>query len=232
MTTIGHNGGPPLADPSEEALREISDLFGEAVNFADGEPIDSVDMHDAITLLYDRIHESGKRADALRASEKKPHDDAAAAVQAKYKPALAKVNQAKAALGELLAAWRKRIADEKAAAAKRKADEAAKVKAEAEAAIRATSGNLEARVAAEELLAHAKSVEKDAKRADKAATTGTGLRSVWVATLVDEGLALDWAFDRAPDDFKALVQRMADAVVRAGVRVVPGFKVEETKVAN
>lgn len=103
---------------------------------------------------------------------------------------------------------------------------------EAEAAIRASSGNLAAREEAEELLAHAKSVERDAKRADKAATTGTGLRTVWVATLTDAEAALDWAYARAPARFTELVQDMANEAVRFGARSVPGFAVTESKVAN
>lgn len=221
-----HNNPPAYL----QVFEEIADLFQTAKDFADGEPIADEAMHDTISSLRDQLHELGKRADELRVEEKKPHDDAAAAVQAKYKPALTKVKQGKDALGDLLAAWRKRVADEKAAEARRKQEEAARLAAEAQAAMRASSGNLEARVDAEELLAHAKSVEKDARRSEKAATTGLGLRTVWVATMTDESAALDWAYNRDPEAFRALCQHAADTVVRAGMRSVPGFKVEETKV--
>lgn len=217
-------------NPPSTIFDEIDDLFQTAKDFADGEPIGDEAMHDTISAIRDQIHELGKRADAMRADEKKPHDDAAKAVQEKYKPWLAKVTTAKAALGDLLAAWRQRVLAEKQAEARRKQEEAARLAEEAQAAIRATSGNLAARVDAEELLAHAKDVEKDAKRAEKAATTSTGLRTVWRAELVDESKALDWAYSRAPDAFRQLVQGMADTVVRAGMRSVPGFTVTETKV--
>jgi hypothetical protein len=229
LATIGHNNPPAYL----AVFQEIDDLFAEAKNFADGEPIASEDMHDAISRLRDMLHEAGKRADELRVEEKKPHDDAAKAVQERYNPYIqpkkGKVDTAKSALGDLLAAWRTRVLREKQAEAARKSAEAAKAAEEAQAAIRASAGNLTARVDAEELLAHAKDLERGAKRADKAATTGTGLRTVWVATLVDEAAGLDWAYNRDPAAFKELVQGMADTAVRFGVRTVPGFKVTEEK---
>lgn len=136
----------------------------------------------------------------------------------------------KEALGVLLAAWRKKVADEKAVIAAAARAEADRIAAEAEAAIRASAGNLEEREKAEELLAEAKQVERFAKRADKAATTGTGLRTIWHCTLEDEGAALDWAYGRDPGAFKALVQSMAEGVVRGGMRSVPGFKVWDERV--
>ena len=223
-------------DPTEAALQAIQDLFDEAKNWADGQPIDSQEMHDAITDLKAQLHEAGKVAEELRVAAKKPHDDAIAVIQAKFNPFVqakkGKVDMGKAALDELLAAWRRRVADEKAAEARRIAEEAAAAKAAADAAIQASSGNLAAREEAESLLADAKRLEKSAKRADKAATTGTGLVTRWVAVLDDEALALDWAYGRAKDEFLAVVQRNADEVVRAGVRQVPGFVVKEEKVAR
>lgn len=235
MSAIGHNGGPPL-DPAAAVMQEIEDLFAESLNFADGEPIGDEAMHDAITTLRDAIHEAGKRADEMRIAEKKPHDDAAAAVQARWNPLIqakkGKVDQAKAALGDLLAAWRKKKADELARIAAAKAAEAARLVTEAQAAIRATSGNLAARVAAEELAAHAKTVVKDAKRADKAATTGTGLRTKWQPVMVKAEDALEWAYKKDEAAFLDLVQSMAETAVLHGARSLPGFRVDEMKVAN
>lgn len=234
QATIGHN--QPPQDPTEAALQAIADLFDEAKNWADGEPITSVEMHDAITDLKAQLHEAGKVAEALRVEAKKPHDDAIAEIQALFNPFVqpkkGKVDMGKAALDDLLAAWRKKVADEKAAEARRIAAEAEAARQAAVAAMQASSGNLAAREEAEELLADAKALERVAKKADKAATTGTGLVTRWVAVMVDEEAALDWAYGRAADEFLAVAQRNADEVVRAGVRSVPGFRVEEQKVAR
>lgn len=231
---VGHNN-PPEPTPFESITQEINDLFDEARNFADGEPIDSEALHDAITELYDRLHDAGKRADALRVAEKKPHDDAVKEIQARYNPFIqdkkGKVAMGKSALGDLLAAWRKKMADEAAAEAKRLADIAAAEAEAARAALQSSAGNLEARVIAEQQVDNAKAWEKAAKRADKAATTGLGLRTVWTATLMDSVAALDWAFEKEPARFTELVQQMANEAVRAGVRSIPGFVVEDRKVA-
>lgn len=227
--TIGHNNPPARL----AIFEEIDDLYNEAKNWADGEPITNEEMHDAITRLYDGLHDAGKRADALRVEEKRPLDDAVKAIQDRYNPYVqpkkGKVDRGKAALGDLLAAWRAAVQAKKAEEARLAREEADRIAAEAQAAIRASSGNLEEREKAEELLAEAKQVERFARRQDKAATTGTGLRSYWVATLTDAGAALDWAYERDPARFTELVQQMANEAVRAGARKVPGFAVAEEK---
>lgn len=226
-------------DPFELLKKELDDLFEEASNFCDGEAIGDEKTAEAITKLHDSIHDCGSRAEKLRVAEKKPLDDQIAAIQTKFHPLIGntKAGKGKVVLGKeacqtLLTPWRKKVADEKAAEAARIAEEAAKATAAAQAAIQATAGNLAARVEAEEQLAHAASLQKAAKRADKAATTGTGLTTRWVAVLVDEEKAMDWVWGRAKEEMLAVAQRNADELVRSGVRSVPGFRVDETKVAR
>lgn len=225
-----HNNPPAYL----QVFEEIDDLFQTAKDFADGEPIADEAMHDTISKIRDDLHELGKRADELRVEEKKPFDDAVKEIQDRYNPYVqkdkGKVDMAKKALGTLLAAWRKRVADEKAAEARRKQEDAARLAEEAQAAMRASSGNLEARVDAEELLAHARDMEKVAKRADKAATTGHGLRTYWRAELTDEAAALDHYYPLYRESFLDLVRGFAASDARAGVRVIPGFVVKEEKV--
>ena len=230
---IGNNLPP---DPIDEALTAIADLYDEAKNFADGEAIGSQEMHDEITKLYDAIHEAGKRADELRKEEKRPLDEQIDAIQSRFNPFIqpkkGKVDQAKSALGDLLAAWRKRVADAKAEEARLAREEADRIAAEAQAAIRLSAGNLAEREKAEELLAHAKQVDRFAKRQDKAATTGTGLRSNWVADPVDWDAGLEWAYTRDEQAFRDLVQTMASTAARNGLRDIPGFKVWNDQRAN
>ncbi|NGO63934.1 hypothetical protein G6N76_09620 [Rhizobium daejeonense] len=240
----GHNGGPPLDDASANdnqpqyitIFTEIDDLYDEAKNWADGEAIASQEMHDAIEKLYNGLHEAGKKADDLRKADKKPLDDKIDEIQKLYNPYIqpkkGKVDLAKSSLGTLLAAWRKKVADEKAAEAAAKAAEAAEAKRLAEEAIRSSSGNLAAREEAEELLDDAKKLERGAKRADKAATTWTGLRSVWVTTLVDEEAAIEWAWGVDSDAFRRLSLSLAEEKVRGGARELPGFSIVEDKVAR
>ncbi len=230
----GSNGGPPIIDPTD-AFAKIDDLYGEAKNFADGEPITTPEMAEAITALFDGLHEAGKEAEALRVAEKAPLDKQVDAIQARYNPYVqpkkGKVAMGKDALGVLLTAWRveqQRIA---AAAADKARREAEALQAEATAAMQASAGNLAERERAEEIVGFAKEAAKFARGADKAATTGTGLRTTWGATLVDEYAGLEWAYERAPERFRELVEQIAAEAVRAGLRSVPGFNVEERKVA-
>ena len=233
-------GNNPPSDPIDEALTAIQDLYDEAKNFCDGEPIDSEEMHDTVTALYDQLHEAGKAADALRVEAKRPLDLQIAAIQDRFNPFIqpkkGKVDIGKSELGKLLSAWRARIAAEKEAAARAAREEADRIARAAQSAMQASrsaagSGNLEERERAESLVQEAKAVEREALRQDKQATTGTGLRTVWHATLEDAEQALDWGYTRDPAAFVALCQNMADAAVRGGLRVVPGFKVESERVA-
>ncbi|GAA5622032.1 hypothetical protein Brsp04_01914 [Brucella sp. NBRC 12952] len=234
----GHNNPP--TSPYEEIKQEIEDLFDEAKNFADGEAIDNQALADAVTELHDKIHDAGNRADTARKTEAKPHDDAKAEIQARYNKLIGntktsgkgKVVLGKEVLQRILTPWRNKVAAEKEAAAKAAREEADRVIREAHEAMQASAGNLEAREQAEELVKEAKQADRWAKREDKAEPTGTGLRSVWHCDLVDEGVALDWAYGRAPERFKAVVQAMAEETVRAGMRQVPGFNVREERVAR
>ncbi len=238
---IGGNQPPEEAAPSEFDLlkTEIEDLFMEATNWCDGEPIGDQATHDAIERLYDGLHAAGAKAEKLRVKEKEPFDTAIAEIQARFAPLIAdnksakgKVTLGKQELSKLLTPWRTRVAQEKAQEAARVAAVAEAARAAAQEAIRASSGNLAAREEAEELLADAKRLEKTAKRADKAATVGTGLRTVWKAVLEDEESAMEWTWARAKEEVLAVAQRNADEVVRGGVRQVPGFRVVESKVAS
>lgn len=238
IAEMGHNNPPTSA--YETIKQEIEDLFDEAKNFADGDAIDSAALAEAVTELHDKLHEAGKRADEVRKDEAKPHDDAKAEIQTRYNKLIGntktsgkgKVVLGKEVLQGLLTPWRNKVAAQKEAAARLAREEADRIIREAQEAMQASKGNLEAREQAEELVKEAKQADRWAKREDKAATTGTGLRSVWHCDLVDEGIALDWAYGRAPERFKAVVQAMAEEAVRAGMRQVPGFNVREERVAR
>ena len=229
-----HNGGPPIIDPTD-AFAKIDDLYLEAKNWADGEPITTPEMAEAITALYDGLHEAGKEAEALRVKAKRPLDEAVDALQAVYNPYVqpkkGRVAMGKDALGVLLTAWRTEQARIARIAADKAREEAEALVAEAQAAMAASSGNLAERERAEEVVDFAKQATRFANRAEKAATVGTGLRTVWTAELADEETALEWAYNRDPSRFIALVQQLADEAVRSGLRVVPGFKVLEGKKA-
>jgi len=229
----GHNQPPT---PFDLISATINDLYDEARHWADGEPISDQPTHDAIESLHQQLHEAGKQADAARIEEKRPLDEEIAAIQERYAPLIAdtkkvkgKVVLGKEALSALLLPWRRKVQDEKERVAKEAAAEAERLAREAREAIAASQGNLAAREDAELLVKEAAAVGRFAKAATKGPT---GLRSAWRAALEDEEAALNWAYARAPSEFMALAQSHADAVVRAGMRSVPGFRVWEDKVVT
>jgi hypothetical protein len=64
----------------------------EARNYLDGEPIANEDQAKRYPALLNRLRRVANDADDARKDEKRPHDEAAKAVQAKWKPILDKAD--------------------------------------------------------------------------------------------------------------------------------------------
>lgn len=245
MTTMSLTGNERIAmggnnppEPFDLVADEIDALFDESKNWADGEPIPSQAIADAVTKVYDALHEAGKKAEALRVEEVRPLDEAKAAIQAKYHPLIGdtkagkgKVVIGKAALNQVLSVWRQAEAERKAAIAARERAEAEELRQQAEELMRESAGNLEARIDAEQMLNSAELATKDAKKAEKQATTGLGLRTVYQPVLTDLSAAIKHYWSARREAFEALVTDLAAADVRAGKRTIPGFTVNAIKKA-
>ena len=233
------------ATPFDLIAEHLEGLIDEARNFADGEPVSNQGQADAVSALIESLRIAAKDADAERVRENKPHDDAKAAVQAKYAPLIAdpknknpgKVWKAIDALKACLQPFLAKLDAEKREAeriAREAADKAAKDAADAMRA--AAANDLQAREQAEALIAAAEVMQGVAKAAagDKAHATGgsraMGLRSVWKAELKDAQIAAGFFWKRDPSVFNAFLQKLADEDVRAGKRSIPGFDVTETRV--
>ena len=240
LSTTGNDRIKPGGNmsPFDAITLKIDELYAEAKNWADGEPIASEEVAAAATAVFNALHDAGKEAESLRVEEVKPLDDAKAAIQAKFHPLIGdtkagkgKVVLGKSALSDVLTAWRAEVKRQKDAAALKARLEAEEEARKAAEAMKATSGDLEARERAEEQLALAKDAERYATRLEKKAETGNGLRTVWVPELTDLNAAIKhyWASQR--DRFAALVTELAAEDVRAGKRTIPGFTVTETKKA-
>lgn len=235
---VGGNGPP--ADPFDAIAAHIADLYDEAKGFLDGEPIASEAMAAAVEDLLAQIRDVEKVAEAARKVEKDPLDEQVAAIQAKWNPLIGsnksvtgKTVLAAETCKAALAPWRRaqeavkqeaaRIAREEAGAAQRAAMEAMRASA---------ADDLAAKETAEQLLRDADEAAKLAARATKAATTGTGLRSIWTATMIEPVLAARWAWEKHRQECEAFFQTLADGDARRGVRVIPGFAVEEIRNAT
>lgn len=231
MTEHGKN-----IDPFSEIEHEIGELYEQIASVS---AIENEKQHDDVTALYDALHEAGKRAEDLRKELVKPFDEGKAKVQDQFHPLIGdtkkgkgKVIRGKEVLQEILGPWRKRVADEKAALALKAAQEAEAERQAAIEAMRASSGDIEAREQAEQQVAAAEQAERVARQAGKAATTGLGIRTLWVAEIVDKRAAVISTMNLDPMAFLELAQKVGDTAARGGVRTLSGFNIYSDKVAK
>lgn len=228
---IGANN-PPSDDPLDAFAVHIGDLFDEAQHFLDGAGVNSQAEADAVGRLMDLLRTAGRDADKARAAEKKPHDDAAKAVQARWKPLIDKADLAVSTCKKALAPYLQRIADEQRAREEAaRAEAEAKARAAAEAVRAAAHDDLAAQEAAQAAEAEAKAAEREAKRAANARPQAAGgaraatLRTYYRPELVNANEALRHFIAIRPDDVKAALQRLAEIEVQNGARSIPGFNI-------
>ena len=233
MSAIGHNNPPP--SPFEAVKVNIEDLYMEARNFLDGEPIASDAMADAVETLLDKIREAENAADEARKEEARPFDEGKAEVQARYAPLIGSNKSVKGmtvraieTCKAALAPWRQEQERIRLEAAKKAREEAEKKAAEAAALSRAAD-DLIAKERAEQAVKEAEQAAKAANKADKAATTGTGLRSYFRPELVDgvEAARHYWATNR--EACEAFFLSLAQTDVQNGKRALPGFVVHHER---
>lgn len=221
--TIGHNSPPPF-----EALSlQIEELFALVSDSTAGGQVSTDEQEAALDGLLDDFRKVRKEADAARVEEKRPHDDAAKAVQAKWKPVLDRCDAAANEIKRLLTPYRTAKQAAKDEAARKAREEAEQRQREAEAALR-QSDSLEDRFEAEEAIKQASKLVAVANRIDREAT---GLRTYWDAEIVDPRAAVKFYLNRNPEVFIEAMQRLADADARGARPMVPGVIYHERKVA-
>ncbi len=228
---IGGNN-PPAIDAFGMAL---DDAYETAEDFLDGSPIETQGQADAVGRIVSEVKKIKKDADAARAEEKRPHDEAAKAVQAKWKPLLDRADTIVTAAQRPLTTYLAKLAAKQAEVERLAREEAAKA---AQAAIEAQrqADSVEAIEAAKRLQDEADAAAKAAAKAGRAKAhvagvdRAVGLRSYRVATVVDRRAALNWIAKNDPD---ALSQFIDDYARRnAPTRPMDGVEVTtERKVA-
>lgn len=228
------SNNPP---PFDTFSLHIEELIENAKQFLDGEPIATQGQADEVGKLLDMIRTAKKDADKERAAEKKPHDDAGKAVQAKWMPLLSRCDIATDTAKKALVPWLEKLEAEQRAEATRLAKEAEERRQAALEAERAAkqATDLESAERVELARKEAEIAEKAANKADKAkahATGGSraiGLRSFWVAEITDRRELLAHYMRARPADLEAWLQDQADKDVRAGVRNLPGVAIKEDR---
>lgn len=218
-----HNNPPPDA----AFTIHVDDLFALLSDTLAGGEVSTDEQEAAIDELMDEFRRASKDADKARAEEKKPHDDAAKAIQIKWKPIIEKADRGTVACKDALTPYRtaKQRAKDEAA---REAREKAEAKAEAAREALQKSDDLETRFAAEQELEAAAKLTSVANRIDRSAT---GLRTYWEAEITDRKAALRHYLVRSPDRFMALIQQLADEDARTTRPPTPGVAFHERKKA-
>lgn len=240
---IGANN-PPEETPFEKVEREISDLYDEALQWLDGEPVTTQPVADDISNLANMILAAEKRADKLRKEENDAFDEGKKAVQARYAPLISDTKSIKGktvlareackkALEPFLIAKEAAIAAA-AAEARKKADEAAQAARDAVAA--ADRANLAEKAKMEVAIQEAAIAERVAIKTEKQTAVasggigrGIGLRTEHVATLSDFREAATHYYKTRPAEFEAWMLDMAKADIARGIREIPGFTITENK---
>ena len=226
------------ADPFVLISESINDLLLEAENFLDGSPIETEEQEAAVASILTRLRREANAADDQRKAEKKPHDDAAKAVQTKWTPLLSKADLAVQCAKNALAAFlQKKEAAQRAAVEAATEEARRQAEAAAQAAQQAKPDDLAGRQTARILQENAAAAEKQAARLArkpvqaKGGERAVGLRSVWTPTLTDPVAALKHYREREPDELKIWLVEQASKDVRSGARSIPGFTITETRTA-
>lgn len=217
------NQPPPL----EAFGLHIEELFALVSDTTAGAEVTTDEQDAALDALMDDLRKARKDADAQRAVEKKPHDIAAAAVQAQWKPLLERCDMGVAEIKKLLTPYRDAKQKAKDDAARAAREEAAAKQKAAQEALK-SSDDLESRFKAEAELKQAAKLTAVANKIDRSAT---GLRTSWVAEVADFKALLRYAMERRPELVKDWLADFADSEVRGGVREIPGVTISEKKVA-
>lgn len=217
MSEIGHNNPPAF----EAHSLNIEDLFALISGTTAGAQVSTDEQETALDDLLDDVRKARKAADAERAAEKKPHDDAAAAVQARWKPLLAKCDMATLEIKKLLTPYRDAKQKAKDAAAAKAREEAAAKLAQAQAALKQPE-DLEAKFEAETQLAAANKLTAIANKLDRAPT---GLRTHWQHKIINRRDLLKHVMERYPEDLADMLNEFVRIKVVAGVRDMPGVEI-------
>lgn len=241
LAVVGHNN-PPEPTPFEAIKIKINDLYGEAKNWCDGDPIDSQEQANEVQRLLRLIQDAEKTADACRVDENKPFDDGKSEVQARYAPLIANTKSTKGltvlaieACKKALTPWLLKVDEEN-----RRIAEDARRDAEARriAALEAAQhrDSLEGAEAFEQAVQEARRAEDDARRTAnvRASAKGEGravsLRDFYRPEITSYAEFARHVWSAHQSDLFAFLDMQAAKIVAAGVHHgIPGVTIHHEK---
>ncbi|MGV8950120.1 MAG: hypothetical protein ACOH2M_03380 [Cypionkella sp.] len=213
---IAMGGNNPPAFDAHKA--NVDDLRSEASTWLDGAQVATPEEAEGIDTLIKLARSARDEADKQRAAEKKPHDDAAKAVQAQWKPLVDSAQRILDVCLEKVGSWRVAEANRKeAVAAVLRAEAEAERQAEVEAT-RGASGNIDAREQADQLAVSAKTAEKLAAKAEKAVGKGNGLVPYRTLKVTDTRALAGWLWKHRREQVEEAHEQIAQGILRARTR--------------
>jgi hypothetical protein len=234
IAPIGHNAPPVF----EAFSLHIDDLYEEAKHFLDGEPVQTQEQADAVAVLLTRLRTAANDADDARKAEKRPHDDAAKAVQEKWRPLLTRADLAVSTCKQAIAPFLQSQEEERRRAVEAANQEASqRAEAARQAALSARPDSLADREALERLRKGADQAQKAANRAEKQRPQAKGegrattLRTSYCAELTDPLAFGKWLWEHRRADYLEWLMGWAQSECRHGPKDIPGVKVHTDRKA-
>lgn len=231
LAVAGHNNPPT---PFDEIREEIDGLYLEAKNWLDGSGVNTEADANGVSKLLDMLRQAEKKADKMRVDEKKPHDDAGKAVQAKFKPLLDCASRAIDVCKGALTPYLRKQEEARQEAAKIAREEAEAAERAAQAAFAASGpSDLEMREEAERLAEAAKGAAAAANRIEKERAQAKGgaravsLRTTYRAEITDQQAFARWAWINCRADLDEFLETLAKRFAKSGVNAPPGITIHE-----
>jgi hypothetical protein len=235
LAAIGHN---QPADPFTAFSLHLDDLEEQAKQFLDGTGVQTPEQAEDVSRLLGMVRKAANDAEDARKAEKKPHDDAAKAVQARWKPILEKADLIAGTAKQALAPFLQRQEDANRAAAEAAAQEAReKAHAAAQAIQQARPDDLAGQSTARILQENAADAAKRAERLGKVKVQArggeraVGLRSTYRAEITDPTAFARWMWANRNAEMLTFLEEVAQRECRGGPRGIPGITVHEERKA-
>lgn len=228
---IGGNAPPPF----EAFSMALDDIYSEAGNFLDGAAIENQGQADAVGVILSSVKKIRKDADAARAEEKRPHMDAAKAVDTQWRPLLDRCDTIETAAKAPLTAYLNKLAERQREVERIAREEAARKAQEAIQAERESRGNLAAVEGVKALQRAADAAAKDAAKAGKVkphvagADRAIGMRTYWTGTITDRRELLKWIMHSDAAALSAFMDEYVRKAVADGTRWLPGVTIEQER---
>lgn len=237
MNVPAHLLSNEAPDPAQAFSLHLDDLEEQAKQFLDGEAIANEAQAEAVSRLLSMARKAANDADEARKAEKRPHDEAAKAVQEKWRPILTKADDIATTAKRVLAPWLSKLEDEQRAAAETARLEAERLAAAAvhtaevanpdsladQTAVRIRRENAADAARAAKRLAKARPQAKGGERA-------VGLRSVWTAEVTNPVIFARWAWEHRRGEYLTFLDVLA-AREATGPKNIPGLIIHEGRTA-